>query len=185
MDAAMEGPSVDHLTGTVTFSRKVSVRQYESAEASIFVQFEIPTEGSPEQQRAELLANARAAFFSAKALVFQELGLEFTVEEDGVVREVLQKNFGKVTEVTPTELAVVAADSGVTATPFADPSAGVGPNAPYAVDTQDKNERTANKKWAVARIASNPEEWWDNRENKRNPKAPDFKHKETGMGVWL
>ncbi|XP_051124675.1 protein OSB3, chloroplastic/mitochondrial-like [Andrographis paniculata] len=27
--------------------------------------------------------------------------------------------------------------------------------------------------------------WWDNRLDKRNPKAPDFKHKETGEGVWL
>lgn len=184
MDAAMEGPSVDHLTGTVTFSRKVSVRQYESAEASIFVQFEIPTEGSPEQQRAELLANARAAYFSAKALVFQELGLEFTVGEDGVIREVLQKNFGKVTEVTPNELANVAMDSQTSSTPFAEPTA-TEPNAPYPTDTQDKNERNANKKWAVARIASHPDEWWDNRTNKRNPKAPDYKHKETGMGVWL
>jgi hypothetical protein len=184
MDAVTEGPSVNHLTGTVTFSRKVSVRQYESAEASIFVQFEIPNEGSPEQQRAELLANARAAYFSAKALVFQELGLEFTVGEDGVIHEVLQKNFGKVTDVTPTELAAVAMDSQTSATPFAEPTA-TEPNAPYAVDTQDKNERNANKRWAVARIASHPDEWWDNRQNKRNPKAPDYKHKETGMGVWL
>ena len=27
--------------------------------------------------------------------------------------------------------------------------------------------------------------WWDNRQNKRNPKAPDFKHKDTGDGIWL
>jgi len=30
-----------------------------------------------------------------------------------------------------------------------------------------------------------PDRWWDNRENKRNPRAPDFKHKDTGEGLWL
>jgi len=27
--------------------------------------------------------------------------------------------------------------------------------------------------------------WWDNREGKRNPKAPDFKHKDDGRALWL
>ena len=30
-----------------------------------------------------------------------------------------------------------------------------------------------------------PDRWWDNRENKRNPKAPDYKHKESGEGLWV
>ncbi|TQD98442.1 hypothetical protein C1H46_016043 [Malus baccata] len=34
-------------------------------------------------------------------------------------------------------------------------------------------------------LVENPDKWWDNRLNKRNPKAPDFKHKETGEGLWL
>ncbi|KAJ4825210.1 hypothetical protein Tsubulata_024465 [Turnera subulata] len=29
------------------------------------------------------------------------------------------------------------------------------------------------------------DKWWDNRFNKKNPKGPDFKHKETGEAVWL
>lgn len=32
---------------------------------------------------------------------------------------------------------------------------------------------------------ANPGEWWDNRRNKRNPKAPDFKHKDTGEALWI
>ncbi|KAL5136695.1 Protein OSB2, chloroplastic [Glycine soja] len=32
---------------------------------------------------------------------------------------------------------------------------------------------------------ANPGEWWDNRNNKRNPKAPDFKHKDTGEALWI
>ncbi|KAL9681076.1 hypothetical protein QQ045_012857 [Rhodiola kirilowii] len=32
---------------------------------------------------------------------------------------------------------------------------------------------------------ANPQEWWDNRKDKRNPRAPDFKHKDTGEVLWL
>ncbi|XVF80893.1 hypothetical protein PTKIN_Ptkin15bG0111500 [Pterospermum kingtungense] len=32
---------------------------------------------------------------------------------------------------------------------------------------------------------ANPTEWWDNRKNKRSPKYPDFKHKDTGEALWI
>lgn len=32
---------------------------------------------------------------------------------------------------------------------------------------------------------ANPSEWWDQRKRKRNPKQPDFKHKDTGEALWL
>ncbi|GLU03604.1 hypothetical protein SLE2022_207940 [Rubroshorea leprosula] len=32
---------------------------------------------------------------------------------------------------------------------------------------------------------ANPVEWWDNRKSKRNPKYPDFKHKDTGEALWI
>ncbi|CAH1417747.1 unnamed protein product [Lactuca virosa] len=32
---------------------------------------------------------------------------------------------------------------------------------------------------------ANPSEWWDNRKNKRSPKYPDFKHKDTGEALWV
>ncbi|KHN13672.1 Protein OSB2, chloroplastic [Glycine soja] len=34
-------------------------------------------------------------------------------------------------------------------------------------------------------LVQNYANWWDNRLNKRNAKAPDFKHKETSKGLWL
>ncbi|KAK4342985.1 hypothetical protein RND71_038801 [Anisodus tanguticus] len=34
-------------------------------------------------------------------------------------------------------------------------------------------------------LVENPYNWWDNRANKLNPKAPDFKHKNTGIGLWV
>ncbi|XP_073142757.1 protein OSB1, mitochondrial-like [Henckelia pumila] len=37
--------------------------------------------------------------------------------------------------------------------------------------------------WQV--FFSSRDEWWDNRNDKRNPKCPDFKHKDTGEALWL
>ncbi|CAM0885195.1 unnamed protein product [Alopecurus aequalis] len=34
-------------------------------------------------------------------------------------------------------------------------------------------------------LVDNPQSWWDNRLDKRSPKAPDFKHKDTGEALWL
>ncbi|ESQ33734.1 hypothetical protein EUTSA_v10008085mg [Eutrema salsugineum] len=34
-------------------------------------------------------------------------------------------------------------------------------------------------------LVENMNKWWDNREGKRHPKSPDFKHKETGVVLWL
>lgn len=32
---------------------------------------------------------------------------------------------------------------------------------------------------------ANPSEWWDNRNSKLKPGAPDFKHKDTGEALWI
>ncbi|KAL9261058.1 OSB1, mitochondrial-like protein [Drosera capensis] len=32
---------------------------------------------------------------------------------------------------------------------------------------------------------ANPTDWWDNRTTKRNPRGPDFKHKDTGEALWV
>ena len=170
----MENPNINELTGTVSFSRKISVRQYESAEASVFIQFPIPTEGDAESIRHQTLANARAAMFEAKGLVLEELGLEFQVDENGVLHELIAKNLGNVTEIRPTgNTGPVSDGESVSDTP------------PYSTDTQDKSERAANKAWGLARWKTHPHEFWDNRQNKRNPKGPDLKHKENGLAVWL
>lgn len=47
----------------------------------------------------------------------------------------------------------------------------------------------ANGKWSTGELwqafFANPSEWWDNRKNKRSPKYPDFKHKDTGEALWI
>ncbi|XP_042988743.1 uncharacterized protein LOC122316278 [Carya illinoinensis] len=32
---------------------------------------------------------------------------------------------------------------------------------------------------------ANPVDWWDNRKNKKNPKYPNFKHKDAGKALWV
>jgi hypothetical protein len=32
---------------------------------------------------------------------------------------------------------------------------------------------------------SDPSQWWDNRLSKKNPKAPDFKHKTLKKALWI
>ena len=50
----------------------------------------------------------------------------------------------------------------------------------YAVQSVGPPE----KKWMD--FFDNPNAYWDNRQNKRNPKAPDFKHKDDKDTVlWL
>ena len=34
-------------------------------------------------------------------------------------------------------------------------------------------------------LVDNPEEWWDNRAIRKNPRAPDFKHKVTRQALWI
>ncbi|KAK4281225.1 hypothetical protein QN277_012747 [Acacia crassicarpa] len=45
------------------------------------------------------------------------------------------------------------------------------------------NTGSTEELWQV--FFANPVEWWDNRRNKRNPKYPDFKHKDTGEALWV
>ena len=180
--AKTDQPIVTPLTATVGFNRKVSVRPYESAEASIFMQTEIDLNDSD-----ATMANLKQAMMQCKALVFEELGLEFQVTEGGIVRELLEAKFGNVTEVTTAPKA--AAAPAPAAAPAAAPSSDT---PPYASMTKDSNEKALNKKWAIARYATNPDEFYDNTASNAEKKAggaertgPDFKHKSSGVGFWL
>ena len=180
--AKTDQPIITPLTATVGFNRKVSVRPYESAEASIFMQTEVDLNNSD-----LTMANIRQAMMQCKALVFEELGLQFEVTEGSIVRELLEAKFGNVTEVTTTAPAVAP-----TPGPAAAPAAATSDAPPYASMTKDSNEKALNKKWAIARYATNPEEFYDNTASNAEKKAggaertgPDFKHKSSGVGFWL
>ncbi|KAL2895111.1 Protein OSB1 mitochondrial [Bienertia sinuspersici] len=42
-----------------------------------------------------------------------------------------------------------------------------------------------NKLHLWQKLFASPDEWYDQRKNKKNPKSPDFKHKSTGEALWL
>lgn len=183
--AKTDQPVISPLTATVGFNRKVSVRPYESAEASIFMQTEVDLHDSE-----QTMAAIKQAMMQCKALVFEELGLEFEVTEGGIVRELLEAKFGNVTEVTatPAPQAPAPAPAPVAASAASETSA----TPPFAPMTKDPNEKALNKKWAIARYATHPEEFYDNTASNAEKKAngadrtgPDFKHKQSSVGFWL
>jgi hypothetical protein len=176
--------------GTVVFERTVRVREYESAKASVFIQFSLDGSGDA------VMAAVGEAFFQAKAAVYDELGLEFSVDAGGVIREAINATFGQVTDVTPT---VHVARTQAAVAPAPAPAPALAPVAapapvadasrpPYDPATEVKGEKAANGKWAKARLYSHPDEFWDNAQAKAegrfSPRSPDFKHKDTGLAVW-
>lgn len=183
--AKTDQPVISPLTATVGFNRKVSVRPYESAEASIFMQTEVDLNDSE-----QTMAAIKQAMMQCKALVYEELGLQFEVTEGGVVRELLEAKFGNVTEVTSTAPAVAPAPAAVSAP--VESASDTTDTPPYAPMTKDANEKALNKKWAIARYASHPDEFYDNRAANAEKKAngaertgPDYKHKKSTVGFWL
>jgi hypothetical protein len=183
--AKTDQPIITPLTATVGFNRKISVRPYESAEASIFMQTEVDL-----NDNEATMANIRQAMLLCKSLVFSELGLEFEVTEGSVVREILTAQFGNVTEVTSNAPSTAPKAAPVAASTPAASSSSDAP--PFASMTKDTNEKALNKKWAIARYATNPDEFYDNTASNAEKKAggaervgPDFKHKSSGVGFWL
>ncbi len=162
-EVVVESPKV-----TVSFERKVQVREYESATASIHVQAPTsPLSGDAVEDKTMITEAVKYAFFQAKTAVFEQLGITFEVTQENVVLERLEKVLS-VTEVTS--------------------------NAPAAApskSTPSQAGKTKDKADAWANLAASPKTWWDNREGKRNARAPDFKPKddnpqiEKGVGLWL
>lgn len=162
-------PELTNGQGTVSYSRKVAVRQYESAEATIWVQFDIPTEEDGSVSIGSVREAAVPAFYEAKKTVLDQLCLPYEVL-DNVVVETLDKVLGPVEVISSTgnaSPAPTAGDSAAKARPnWAD-------NAPKG------------KEALKAELADHPERYFDNRLGKRNPKAPDYKRKFTNEGIWL
>ncbi|KAG5250529.1 protein OSB [Salix suchowensis] len=56
-------------------------------------------------------------------------------------------------------------------------------SSPTGLYDRGSNNMEAEERWQA--FFANPMEWWDNRKDKRNPKYPDFKHKDTGEALWV
>lgn len=150
------------LKGVFTFSRTLDRGGW--AKGELTIEFPINWEDSDE----DIITKAHEAATEAKMVVYEQLGLDFTVDE-GVAMEVIKDAFPGTTHVPAGAAAATAP---------------VAANPPYAVDSQVPSEKDANQEWGRQRFAVAPNEFWDNRANKRNPRAPDLKHKSTELPVW-
>lgn len=152
--------AIEAPKGFVTFERSLQVRPFEMAKASLMIQ--IPT--APGATVEDIVAASKDSFFAAKATVFEQLNIPFDISAENIVTERLEASLGAV-QVTLTQEAA----AGASATP-----SGSGSTVPAKDDL-----------WAE--LCAHPERWWDNREDKRNAAAPDFKRKGQGEqpALWL
>lgn len=183
MSTALE---LGNLTGTVSFSRKVSDNNYGGSDAFFAIQFPIEEGDTPET----IALKANTNYATCKAMVNAQLGL---APEDQVATALIQNAFGPGVQVSTEP----SSDSNVVPinTPAAQlveavqpTAATVGPNPPHGGDYKSWSpaQKNENTEWAKARFASNPEEFWDNTiGGKKNPKGPDAKHRESGIGIWF
>lgn len=161
---------------TVGYNRKVSVRPYESAEASIFVQADIQgtynEDGLFVPDDNAVNEAAKLAFFEAKVAVLNQLCLPYDVVENVVVEQI-DKVLGPVDVIkqeTPSQKASAAR------------------NPAPAAASGGKTEDTAA---AWDDLLNDTSGWFDNRTDKISAKSPDFKAKKTNKniaankGLWL
>lgn len=181
---------VSNLKHTVSFTRKVSPKQYESADATFFLQFDTPEGASFE----DIIEKAQRAFVAAKGVVLSELGINYDFDAEGILVETglapresaaaptaAPKQTLQSTPDATTQLreafngGTVSEDTTVRQVNFGGHDSSIDPL------TLSKAEQ---KKWLAAELKANPGAFYDNRTDKRNPKAPDWKHKTSGLGIW-
>lgn len=158
IDAKYEAPRL-----TVSYERKVNLGNYESA--SVFVSMQVDAG----EDNDETLQSIKDAFVMVRASAYEQLGIQFSVDEASIVQERLERTFGPVEVVTGDETKA-----------YNKPAAPTPPSKPRSDTVAPKS-----KKALWQELQDNPSQWFDNREGKRNPKAPDFKRKNTGEGLWM
>lgn len=129
---------VESPKGTVGYTRKVNLGNYESEELSVFIQFPVTFD-----DEAATVAAANDATFQAKTVAFSQLGLA-TKYDDGVLTAIVQGVFpgaavepaGNVAAVSSQPAAPIAAASRPSDGSLACPKCGSGlyDNRPKNVD---------------------------------------------------
>lgn len=136
--------------GTVSFQRRL---QRGDVSLMVSMQFDVDPSDMPGS-----LERARGAAFQVRGLVYEELGIDFKVDETGTLREVSAPEEPRTGGNQQT-------GSGSTPAGFKLP---IGERPDHVKD------------WQWAKLVNSPGDWWDNRDpqtgfNPRN--GPDFKHK--------
>lgn len=159
-----EGEVVNTTVGTngitVQFSRKLGRENYGNEECGIFMQLD----ADPDADAVTLESQIKATIAFAKTLVYEQLGVETAVDENGVVRDSVQPQAAKAAGVRKA------------------PSGGGAPKAAPSGEKPSKDD-------LFALLAENSGAFYDNRGKKASgeysKRSPDFKHKDSGEGVWL
>lgn len=169
---------------TVFFARKISDGNYGSVEASCF--FQVDTD--PGATNEQIAAAAAAAYVAVKSVVLTQLGITHTLTDEGVVVE----DKPVVTVPAPRVPSAAPVTQRDATTQLREAFGGGelvhdSESTTFEVDplTLPKSDQ---EKWLRGRLATNPEEFFDNRPKKESgdykPTAPDFKHKKSGLAIF-
>lgn len=184
----------------VHYRRQIQPKQYETAEFSCDVEHSFPSGMSPE----EIEKSAKRMAQEVKVVVLDQLGLDYTQDEETRIIMEAFPNSEKVarathpaslTQVPPAGVATLPVEQATTPAPAPAASEATTP-APKPQTARRRAPVPAQQDETVALwedLAKNPGNWFDNTENKQNPKAPDFRAtKKSGFmngsfpaGLWL
>lgn len=165
----------------VNFRRQTQPRQYETAAAEMTVEQSFPATLSP----SDIEGVAKQLAQLVKVGVYRELGLNF--EQDEETRVIMEVFPGSDVVAQTTTAQVAPGPATSPAKPSAAPRGTGGARKAPAASTGASGDP-----WED--LAANPGDWYDNTENKTNPKAPDFRNKSGrfktadgrfNLGLWL
>lgn len=169
-------PPIPGRNVVIRFERTIRPADYESKKCGAEVSFEIPSD-FPIDRLSELVENEYMMLSSA---VYQQLGIEFTLDPDARV----------LIEAFPGSNVVQAAPAPARQAPVA-PATAASPFAGAAAPVADRPFGGAPTQPGWAELVADPSQWEDCRQTKTNPKAPDFKHltaknaKGYAVGLWI
>lgn len=169
--------ALGYVKGTVFFEEAVT-SYGNGPKFGVSVQFQ----WDPEADDETWLQLARQTADRAKAFVWEQLGID-AYREDGIL---VRAGLSDLMNAFPGS--TVESEGDVQVTAHSSDATGVGPNPPYfdskfkgASYDETKPMYAANREWAKARYETHPQEFNDNREDKKAgkvpAKAPDITHK--------
>lgn len=168
------------LKHTVSFTRKLSDGNYGTNEAFFALQFDTALGASFE----DIQAHAMTAFAAVKAVVLEQLGLGYDIDDQGVIREDHNKVVAAAAPAPDAVTQVREVFGGGEAVENGN-VVNISDAIPSDLKSWSKKDQTD---WLTSRLASHPNEFFDNRLKKQSgeysDRAPDFKHKKTGLGLW-
>lgn len=141
---------------TVSYGRKLRPANYSYEYETVEAQAHVEADVPLEGNDADREIACKEAFLLARSSVYEQLGISYEVDKaTQVAKELLTTTLG-------------ASESKRSSKPAA---------AKAAV------KRTDAELWAE--VVSDPGQWFDNREDKKNPNYPDFKRVGSGEGLWI